>query len=602
MLISIAFTASFIAALYFVALVLPCRNLLSSFFVSLVMIICVQGLVGFVCEIASIHVNLVVVTMTDIGLIALALTYKTLLKVAPLPLSCKQDTIAFIVISIVCIFFALWHRFPDIPIQYSTSDPAMHLWQSTLIVKTGALEGQFLYWYFLSFWIMATDCVLNIVDSYIVQNVVEMFMLIVSGYMMYLLISKSDTVFQRIACISCACLYVLGYPFNSYVYGFGYLGLSVIIFSALLLFLKVLAIGATDSKLPVIGVMLSLVGVLFSYALFAPIAYLVAIVSICLMGKYAVNKRLIMASIALLLPIVCGIAQLYLLFGPNGATEATLEKAISTEGGIFSNLFSGLLPLAPISLFFVVRSARKRDGDVIAIALVLMIVYVACFFTLGMLGKVSAYYYYKLYFLLWLLMFVSFADGLNLLIERSLSFSLSYCLVWVLVLCYALSGFDEKIHSEHERFNRVPIAQYFAPVYYDNFYTTKALDPSDQEASFIELSKESLKYANEQGIAPSAVGLYLDMFWYNALTRSEDIIDYWNETDKEFVDDMRKQKYLTLIDYDGRPQNYTLSGSDYRDLLKALYDENAVVYANDAGAIVDTDKLNWSKLKKLLRK
>lgn len=598
MFLSIAFVATFIAALYCVARILPCRNLLSSLFVSLVMIICAQGLVGFICEIASIRVNLIVVTLTDIGLIALALTCKIFLKVKPLPISCKQDTVAIIVISVVCIAFALWHRFPDVPIQYSTSDPSVHLWKSTLIVKNGVLEGQFLYWYFLSFWIMATDCVLNIVDSYIVQNVVEVFMLIVSGYMMYLLISKSDTLFQKIACISCASLYVLGYPFNSYVYGFGYLGLSVIIFSALLLFLKVLAHGSADLKLPIIGVIMSLVGVLFSYALFAPIAYLAAFVSILLMGKYTVGKRLIIASVVLGVPVFCGIVQLYLLFGPDGATASTLESAISAEGGIFSNLFTGFVPLVPFSLFFVVRCARKRNRDIIAISLVMMVGYVACFFILGMLGTVSAYYYFKLYFLLWLLMFVSFADGLNMLFERSLSFSLSYCLVWLLVLCYAVSGFDETIHFEHERFNKVPAAQYLVPVYYDNFCTTKALDPFDQEPSFLELAKESLKYANEQGNAPFAVGMYLDMYWYNALTRSDGLIQYWNETDDEFINEMRKHKYLTFINYDGAPQNYTLSHSDYRDILKDLQDGDAAIFSNDAGIIVDTEKLNWDKLKR----
>lgn len=241
-------------------------------------------------------------------------------------------------------------------------------------------------------------------------------------------------------------LYMYGYPYNSWIYGFSYLSVGILMTALLLAIVEMLFSEENIKKIviiPMIGVVS--LGLIFSYCLFVPAVF----ASICLYvllkelqdkdaKKYLkiFGKNTLIVTGVLLLVTAFGIGY---LFVPSFIIEGQkdLVSALQEEGGIYAEKYRNFICYIPFILIFIVefvRRSKEKDIRFLDIFTVIMTGYLAVFYIGMLFGKVSLYYTLKLYFVIWLALFAVTIDILNSDIDKKLF--RADIILFTLLFCY----------------------------------------------------------------------------------------------------------------------------------------------------------------------
>lgn len=220
-------------------------------------------------------------------------------------------------------------------------------------------------------------------------------------------------------------LYIYGYPYNSWFYGFSYLSVGIAMTALLLAVVEMLYSEENIKKSLVISmIVIAGMGLMFSYCLFVPAVF----AAICLYVFYKelndknskkylkiFGKNTLIVTGLLLVVTIFGICYLFI---PSFIIEGqqNLVSALQEEGGIYAERYRNFIAYIPFAVMYIFELVKKFKNKEIEYQDVFSIIVVG-FLGLFLIGEkfevVSQYYMLKIYFILWLVIFNVVIDLVN---------------------------------------------------------------------------------------------------------------------------------------------------------------------------------------------
>lgn len=233
-----------------------------------------------------------------------------------------------------------------------------------------------------------------------------------------------------IASLGLFVLYIYGYPYNSWIYGFSYLSVGILMTTLLLSVVESLYSKEMIKKRVAIPlIVITSFCLIFSYCLFVP-AIFSAICIYCFLKdllnketkKYLkiFGKNTLIVTGLLLIVTAVGIGYLFIpSFFIEGQTN--LISALKIDGGVYSEKYINFIPYIPFAILYFaeiikrIKNKSLRYQDIFSV----VIVGYTAFLYLGMLaGVVTKYYMLKTYFILWIGIFAAIIDLVNEYVDK----------------------------------------------------------------------------------------------------------------------------------------------------------------------------------------
>lgn len=297
-------------------------------------------------------------------------------------------------------------------------------------------------------------------------------------------------------------LYGFAYPYTSLLYGFSYLSMSIAFASGLFYMAKLYGQREVNYCFILSLIVLMGIGIIFSYCLFVPALFSF----ICIYAfvkdlekkeeksilKIFKKSTLILTGILL---IVTFLAILYLVVPTiTDSDQNKLTDAIGFVGGCYESLYQDFLFYIPFVAIFVYKTIKEKKLNYQSLALALVLLHTAICLAGLVKGIISSYYYYKIYYIIWILLVQIAVEVMCSLSEnKELMVALkTYLVVWVLIILGGLKGLEGIEYTTFAGAVPSPRLMILSGIYYDsNVGATENINMSCLvNAKRIELAEE----------------------------------------------------------------------------------------------------------------
>lgn len=532
----------------------------------------------------------------------------------------KIDIICISLIAIgVGIVSYLEFGFP-FNIKYETSDPSEHYLTSLEFAKEDSL---LINYNDIIYGNLGTRKPGSYVNSGLIMKVFSPYMeeiyfynifivygilvLFLTGTVMYnTLVKFSKNNKTRIMAGIVSIIYVLGYPLNSFLFGFEYMNLAILVISTIIEMIFYFENKELNFTYNVIIFFLLNFGLFFSYYTFIPFVYSALWIYFCIYSYKKNNKikdiisknNIIMLLVTLLLPFAFGYIyhmapQIYKLLNANIITEEAKYisgSAFSRNGYIFISFYSNIILLIPLTIYSLWKENKAKNFDFIL--LLFLILYIELFIIGFIFRKVSAYYICKNYYVLWMILIYENYKGLMYLYEKKKIYP--YILVIIYIILIVTGLIFKKVERIESNTNENESLLGVTDIYGYNktiinetitIYTTK-------EIEILKYVKDNLDYNKEIEI----LGNRHQVLWGYPILR---YVNYDENLDKIEDEDNLAQarlmkKHSDIIEKIGKV-DYLIyfKKSIYYKLLNEkmnLLENGEIIYENDAGGIIKYTK------------
>ena len=271
-------------------------------------------------------------------------------------------------------------------------------------------------------------------------------------------------------------LYAFAYPYTSLLHGFSYLSVAITFTTALFYMAKIYEKGEINFWVQLPVIVLMGVGIIFSYCLFVPALFSFICIHVFIKDlkkkeeksylKFFKKSTLLVTGILL---VVTVLAIFYLVIPTfTDSDQNKLTDAIGFEGGIYKSLYQDFLFYIPFVVLFIYKTIKDKKLNFQTVALALIGGQTFLLLIGILVGFVSPYYYYKMYFLLWILLVDIAVEVMADLDENKEMFVMgaSYLAIWVMLILFMLTGLEGKLKERCPNLFD-PKAQFLAGIYYD---------------------------------------------------------------------------------------------------------------------------------------
>lgn len=539
-----------------------------------VAVMCYQTLVAALLNFVYIPVNIISVGIMDI-FAAVIIWWKILHDHRKQQyIYQKIDLIMFTVLVIVVALFSLRRYGTGLILNYSSIDGASHLCSAMNAFVGQRLDAMY-YACLHNALLIETFAPLFTAGTYykiyVMGDIMHLFL---AGMVLWGVIrSYAKDRFMRIAGIIVTILYLLGYPANSTLFGFSYLGMSMTV----ILFL----IAAVHEKIEqhisdrwiIAFLSLGCLAVFESYMLFVPVIFFGILIWLFIdqhkNGRLFSGNTIVRGLAIFLLPTLIGLLFSYReIFG--SSSGLTVETQISLEGGIYRNLFTNFLLLIPFAVVGVVHLLKNKTNSVVIYFLLLEIPFTLVLFFLALDRRVSGYYYYKNYFIIWIFLFVAAYIGLGVIEKQGrMAVTSGFCVWCVLVVMFILN-IDTYIYNKNELLYGNASIRPFMEVYAFNYDFLNAPAYNTEKVALYSYVRDNML---DEGITDKVdlVGNWEDSIWMRA------VVGEWidNYDVQGMIQEMTKdQMEYVVVLYDTGEYNII---QNERDKFQIIY-ENSVGY------------------------
>lgn len=502
-----------------------------------------------------------------------------------------KDIIAVVVLMLVVIAIGYKHYGVHFEIKYETTDPAIHFSVAREIYDTktlkwdGSMPGASIN----------TEIVFDTFDKIVSQDsfyylfiLFDLGVLFLIGAVFYLgITNNSESKIKAVIALIFSIIFLCGYPLNSMIFGYSYLTVGILYMVTLMVI--AINIKSNDIKLIPMCIQMSLIlfGIFFSYYLFVPVIY--SAFGIYMLIDMIKNKKtknilsiftkenIIKVIFILILPTILGFS--YFVLPGLIQSGTTAVSHINTEGYIYRDLYSNFVLLAPLAIYYVLYNIKNKKNSFATILTIITGLFTLYLLKKGLRWEASSYYYFKMYFLLWILIVYMNVKAMFIMIEnKNEIFAYSFTLVCVGILTISYTGYDYKISSINVLFNPYNSINSYANIYAFNQNRIQTDTSKIYSTSQLQAIQYLLKTTeNRENIKIN--GTPLQMLWANSVWKITDTDDVQKlqipeELNiEEWVKDENK-KYLIYFDaskdIEGETQDYrTLySSNDARILEK----------------------------------
>ena len=292
--------------------------------------------------------------------------------------------------------------------------------------------------------------------DFVTFKIFEIGIMLLNILAIYMLVSdKLKTKTNYVIGIVFVILYAFAYPYTSLLYGFSYLSVAITFATGLFYLAKIYDKKQTNF-LTLLGLIFLMgVGIIFSYCLFVPALFAFICIYVFIKDfakkeeksylKFFKKETLIITGLLLILTIL---AICYLVIPTfTDSDQNKLTDAIGFDGGIYKALYQDFLFYIPLLVLFIYKTIKDKKINFQTVALIIIGGQILLSFVGVVLGIVSAYYYYKIYYILWILVIdiaVEVMCGYEENKELKVVF-ITYLTMWCLVIYTAISGTEIKL-------------------------------------------------------------------------------------------------------------------------------------------------------------
>lgn len=296
-------------------------------------------------------------------------------------------------------------------------------------------------------------------EDYVTFKLFEIGILFLDVLAFYMLISSNlKTKLNYVIGIVFLILYAFAYPYTSLLYGFSYLSVSIAFVTGLFYLAKNYGKGKVNFLFFLPLIVLMGVGIIFSYCLFVPALFSFICIYVFIKDfsrkeeknylKFFKKSTLLVTGLLLVVTIL---AILYLVIPTfTDKDQNKLTDAIGFDGGIYKALYLDFLFYIPFVVIFVYRNIKNKKIDFQTLALGIIGLQTIISFIGVLKGSVSGYYYYKIYYIIWILL-VDIAVQVMCSIEENKELKVclvSYLVVWCAIIYGAVSGSEVKLQEK----------------------------------------------------------------------------------------------------------------------------------------------------------
>jgi len=425
--------------------------------ITLVLFMCYNAFCAAIINLLQIPVNLV--SMGIIDLFASAYFWRHIITKKVIQKYKYEwiDLIFFVILMAIMVWIDhARYGGLEFAINYKTVDPAPRFKEAMDFVNNQSISRMF-------FAQLSNGMFIEMfapwkkVDYYYQLYVMEdLIQLALCGLMFFGMIRKYiKGKFLSIAAIIAFVIFLLGYPLNSTIYGFTYLGMGITLVAFITVLMDIFIKDELPKWFTIILLMLAAHAIFQCYVLFMPVVFLAMILCIFIKQQQKhslISKDTVLICLAVfLLPCILGLWYTYM--GVFYADGVTVNSALTNEGAIYRDLYSNFLPFLPLAMFGYIKLVEKEKNRFLAIFTPVFVLFILGMFVMSLkFNKVSTYYFFKNYYLLWLPVIGLAFLGLCYMKNETKILAACYFSMWVFVAVLFVGGIENRIESKNALF------------------------------------------------------------------------------------------------------------------------------------------------------
>lgn len=417
------------------------QNFLKSLSISLCMIMCYNIVICVFLTFIKIKSTLITLSLINI-IIGFGLIFKILKdkKIQKYFIN-KIDIIAIICIIVLVSIIAVKQYGIPINIKHAITDASIHYfvadefynYSMLLLEENSDVLNFFNEDFFIPGAYINTGILFKIFSPIVDETyfcklfvIFDISMWCLSGLLMYSLLSYNKKQNKhKILPLIFSLVYMLAYPLNTLLSGFSYLQIGLNIIICIILIMK----QEVKNHYKYIQIFLLNFGLMFTYYYFAPVVFLAVFLQIIIEIKKQGEKifsikNILNIFVSVFLPGLFGLLffiVLRLMKLGEGAVNLykVYENVINTPGSIYINFITNILIYLPLSVYYIANCIKNKKQDISNKMLIITIVFMIILFIGMKMQKISEYYYYKVYYMLWIYIIVTAFYATEILKEKA---------------------------------------------------------------------------------------------------------------------------------------------------------------------------------------
>lgn len=407
---------------------------------------------------------------------------------------------------------------------------------------------------------------------YNVYLLFEAFMYTLTGFAFYMIVDKyTKKTISKVIAIVFSVIYILGYPLNAWISGFHYLLAGILCIEGIIYL--TMNMGRLKLCYELITMFLLNFGLILSYALFCPFVYLAEF--IYFLYKFIKDKDKIKlflyVLIILVLPGIIGLS--YLIIPSLGKVGGY----IALEGWLYKNLWSNIICFIPFTIYAIYKSIKNKEITFDNILFILLVMYMLLLFIGTKIGKCSEYYFYKNYFIMWIMVIYFNIKGINEFLKQKREKILINIYTIIYIFIFTISVCLQKVYVTYEPNDNIDTTM-------EIFVFNKTM-MCEKDAEFVKEDEIDLLTQMEKVLHGNWKTLDKILFitdgtqerWIQSLTGFKNIL----YDDKEYaIENLKEENYKYIVTFENR--------NAYKTMKEYMNEENMkIIYENDIGKIYE---------------
>lgn len=412
------------------------ENLIHSVIISVILFLTYNIFITQVMFFVHLKSTLLNLAIVNIAFSAVFITKEIKTKTIQKYYINKLDIIAVIIILGLAITIVIMNYGTNIAVKHAVTDAATHYFASDDFYRYSTLfsreSSDTIKWlntpYLMTGAYVNTGIFLKLFKGIIDETflvklyfIFDMFIWMLSGLLMYTALSTNfKNKKHQILALVLTIFYMLAYQLNSLFAGFSYLGVGLDIIIGIIIIMK----SEIKTNYKMSSLFLLNLGIMFSYYYFAPVLFLAQLWYILATNKKQNIKifskqNIFEILITLVIPGLIGVIYFigYPLMQANNKAFDYVG-AIATDGFIYEDLIMNIFPYLLLSEVYIIYIAFKKKNTFIDKLLYLTVIFTLLIYMLMRLEFVSSYYYYKIYYMLFLVLTVSSYEILKIFVDK----------------------------------------------------------------------------------------------------------------------------------------------------------------------------------------
>lgn len=535
----------------------------------------------------------------------------------------KIDMLYISIITIVLLLMAYLNFGFPFDVKYESGDPSLHYLTSVMFAKEDTLmpnisELDEVYGdlsvrkpasYVNSGILMKCFCEdFEPIDCYNVFAGFGIFTLVLIGTTMYAALKKYAKKKEHIFwAFLVALICTLGYPLNSFLFGFEYLTMGILMLCAIIDLVYYYGNDILKKSYVLLIFGLLNFGLFCSYYMFVPFAYPALWIYFCIKNynrtKKIVTKELvILLLVTLIIPFILGyiyhlapkiygviINSFMDIDNAMDYSAHLVNNGLPVDGYIYINLYSNMLLLIPLTVYLFVKKTKEeklKDEIFLGLITVFAVIFIEILLIGKIFEKVSIYYLSKNYFALWIILAFTNYKALISISEKNnyIPRVLIGAYILLMIICTVVSNVKVEDRLSNPEENIFSVMEIFGAN--KTILLDKKSEFNQEELEVLMYARENLDYDAKIDVVANDSAYYWSYVLLGHIDKEE---EYKNKYGGQFELTLKWRslaKKINNVDY----MIYFNKDYPYNILKHRLFKNAEIIYENSSGGILKYKK------------